>query len=75
MPLGAMKSIGPELDGLVCVFPSPCTLVDVWVCLFYGGIEHGFYACRFLLGIDDELTNMLMNYSSIAMDQIGDSCS
>ena len=42
MPLGTIDSTTSELDGLVYVAPSPCTLADVWVCLFYNGVELGF---------------------------------
>ena len=67
MPLGAVESIALELDGLVYVAPFPCTLADVWVCLFYKGVELGFLAYPFLLGIDNEPTRMLMNSSSMVM--------
>ena len=75
MPLGTIDSAASELDGLVYVAPFPCTLADVQVCLFCNGVELGFWAYRFHLGIDDEPTRMLMTSSSIAMGWIGDSFS
>ena len=74
-PLNVVDSIAHELNDPVCAIPSPCTLAEVRVCLFCGGVELGFWACRFLLGIDEEPTGILMTYSSMDMVWMGDSCS
>ena len=67
MPLGTVDSISPDLDGLVCAVSSPCALVEVHVFLFYGGVELGFWAFHFPLGMGEDLTHMLMNSSMISM--------
>ena len=41
MPLGAAESRAPELNGPVYAVPSPYTLAEVQVCLFYSGVELG----------------------------------
>ena len=65
--LGATKSIAPKLDGPVCVVPSPCTLMEVCVCLFYGNVEPRFSEFYFPIGIEEDLNSMLMTYSTIFM--------
>ena len=71
-PLGVADSIAPKLDGPVCSFPSPCILVEVQVCLFYGDMELGFSAYCFILGIDKEPTGIIMTSYSMVMVRMGD---
>ena len=64
-PLGAADSTAPNLDGSGCVVSSHCTLAIVHVYLFYDGVELGFWAFRFTLGIEEDLIGMLMtSYST-----------
>ena len=75
MPFSAIESISPELDGPVYAVTSPYALVEVCVCLFCGGVELGFWAFRFPLGIEEDPIGMLMNSYSIVVGRTGDSYS
>ena len=75
MPLGVIDSTALELDYLVCVGSSPCALTVVRVYLFCGGVELGFWAFRFTLGIEEDPIGILMNSSSTCVGRMGDSCS
>ena len=55
MPLGSADSIAPEIDGPAYVGYSPCSLAFVHVYLFCGGVELGFWAFCFALGIKEDL--------------------
>ena len=72
-PLGATYSTTPKLDGPIYAVPSPCTLEEVHVCLFYDGVELGFWAFCFPLGIEEDPTGMLMTSSTNVMGRTGDS--
>ena len=64
-PFGAVDSIAPELDGPVYAVPSPCALMEVLVCLFWGSVEIGCWPFHFPHKIDDDLTDILMNSSTM----------
>ena len=66
-PLGTTELIALNLDGPVCVASSHRPQAEVHVYLFYGGVELGFWAFRFPLGIEEDMIGMLMNSSTIAV--------
>ena len=72
MPLSAIDLIALELDGWVFFVSSPCSLVVMRLYLFFGGVEQGFWAFRFTLGIEEDPISMLMTSSSTHVCRMGD---
>ena len=64
-----------EVYGLISAAASSYTLTDICVFLFVGVGELGFCPCCFFVGMEDDLTYILVTSSSMVIGLMGESLS